>query len=58
MKNLDVKMDTRMDFQSHISQVVKVCRYHYTRRAWIIWLFLNEEAAKRIILATVVARLL
>ena len=45
-----------MDLRSHISHVVKVCRYHI-RRAWNIRRFINEEAAKRIMLATVACRL-
>ena len=45
-----------MDFRAHISHVVKVCRYHI-RRAWNIRRFINEEAAKRIMLATVACRL-
>ena len=42
--------------RSHIAYVVKVCRFHI-RRTWNIRRFLSEEAAKRIMLATVMCRL-
>ena len=56
VKNLGVMLDMQLDFRIHISNVVKGCRYHI-RRAWQIRRFLNEEAANRIMLATVMCRL-
>ena len=56
VKNLGVTLDAELSFRSHILNVIKVCRFHI-RRAWQIRRFLNEEAAKRIMLATVMCRL-
>ena len=56
VKNLDVLLDTQLDLRSHISKVVKVCRFHI-RRTWLIRRYLNEEATKRIMLVNVTCRL-
>ena len=56
VKNLGVLLDTQLDLRSHISKVVKVCRFHI-RRTWLIRRYLDEEAAKRMMLATVTCRL-
>ena len=56
VKNLGVTLDMQLNFQAHIAKVVKICRFHI-RRAWQIRRYLNEEAAKRIMLATVLCRL-
>ena len=54
--NLGVLLDMELNLRSHIAYVVKVCRFHI-RRTWHIRRFLSEEAAKRIMLATVMCRL-
>ena len=56
VKNLGVLLDMQLNFRLHISNVVRVCRYHI-RRTWFIRRYLTEEAAKRIMLATVTCRL-
>ena len=56
VKNLGVLLDTQLDFRSHISKIVKACRFHI-RRTWFIRRYLTEEAAKRIMIATVTCRL-
>ena len=56
VKNLGVLLDTQLNFRTHISNVVRICRFHI-RRTWFIRRYLNEEAAKRIMLATVTCRL-
>ena len=56
VKNLGVTLDSNLDFRAHISNTVKACRYHI-RRAWLIRRYLDEETAKRLMLATVISRL-
>ena len=56
VKNLGVTLDTQLNFRDHISNIVKACRYQI-RRTWHIRKHLNEEAAKRVMLATVISRL-
>ena len=56
VKNLGVILDSTLDFRAHIASIVKACRFHI-RLAWFIRRYLDEETAKRLMLATVISRL-
>ena len=56
VENLGVLLDTQLDMRSHISHVVKVCRFHI-RRAWNIRRFVNEDTTIQIMLSIVMCRL-
>ena len=52
VKNLGVILDSTLDFRAHIASILKACGIHI-RRAWLIRRYLDEETAKRLMLATV-----
>ena len=56
VKNVGVTLDSNLNLREHIANVVKICRSHI-RRAWFIRKYLDEETAKRLMLATVISRL-
>ena len=56
VKNHGVILDSKLAFREHISHIVKACMFHI-RRAWYICRYLDEDTAKRLMLAAVISRL-
>ena len=56
VKSLGVTLDSNLNFKEHITNIVKACRFNI-RRAWLIRRYLDENTAKRLMLATVISRL-
>ena len=56
VKSLGVILDSALNFREHISNIIRVCRFHI-RKAWLIRRYLNEESAQKIMLALVMSRL-
>ena len=56
VRNLGAVLDSELSFHDHVSKVCSVCNFHI-HRAWKIRKYITEDAAIKLMLATVISRL-